>query len=270
MKQRAISGTVFMAVILAAILSGPLGFTALLVAIAVGGLWELYGNMEKTGAVPHFTHKGILVFIGGCATGLYAVFHLYYLPLETYFIIPLLLLAPLVLSLVGQVSSALVRASMATLGFGYVVLCTSSLVHWAQLGSVGYQHHYLIGGLALIWSNDVFAYLLGRRFGRKKLAPALSPKKTWEGSLGGLFMAMVAGVVTAGILGEPTWAWMGFGLVCGICATLGDLIESAFKRSLGVKDMGNLIPGHGGVLDRFDALLFAGPVGAAYIQWVFL
>lgn len=270
MWQRAVSGAVFVAVVLAAILSGAAGFAALLVAVTVGGLMELYGNLEKSGRVQFFNHKWTLVLLGGCTTGLYAVYHLYPLPMAIYYVFPLLLLAPLSLALVGQVPSALVRTAFATLGFGYVVLCASSLVHWAQLGKFGYQYQYLIGGLVLIWSNDVFAYLIGRRFGRKMLAPMLSPKKTWEGTIGGLGMAILAGWVLAQVYAEPWWAWMGFGLVCGICATMGDLVESALKRSLGVKDMGTLIPGHGGVLDRFDALLFAGPVGAAYIQWIFL
>ena len=126
----------------------------------------------------------------------------------------------------------------------------------------------------VVWAGDIAALYVGRYFGRRKLAPALSPRKTWAGSVGSL----VASVVIAGaligaaylletrwnsvILSYPDeiWYWMVLAVVVNIAAQIGDLAESALKRSAGVKDSGGLLPGHGGMLDRIDALLIAAPV----------
>src|SRR3954447_19236362 len=115
---------------------------------------------------------------------------------------------------------------------------------------------------AITWLQDTSAYFVGRRFGRHKLAPVLSPKKTWEGAAGGLLGAMITGVVCVSILGLPITLLQGalLGLVGGIVGPLGDLSESLIKRQVGLKDAGNLIPGHGGILDRADSLLFTVPI----------
>ncbi len=122
----------------------------------------------------------------------------------------------------------------------------------------------------VVWSSDSFAYLAGRALGGAKLAPRISPGKTWSGALGGLSGAMLAGAVLALLLPVPHGAelsavaarGLGAGLLLGLVSQAGDLAESAFKRRSGVKDSGRLIPGHGGVLDRFDGLLAAAPVAA--------
>ncbi len=126
----------------------------------------------------------------------------------------------------------------------------------------------------VVWSSDSFAYLAGRALGGPRLAPRISPGKTWSGSLGGLLGAMLVGAVLALLLPVPP-AWrhgtallpvagrgLGAALLLGLASQAGDLAESAFKRRSGVKDSGRLIPGHGGLLDRFDGLLAAAPVAA--------
>jgi phosphatidate cytidylyltransferase len=122
--------------------------------------------------------------------------------------------------------------------------------------------------LAITWIQDTGAYFAGKNFGRHKMAPLLSPKKTWEGAAGGLLGSILAGVVCVPLLGLPiTLAQAGLlGLVGGIAGPLGDLAESMIKRQVGLKDAGNLIPGHGGILDRADSLLFTGPVLYYLIQ----
>lgn len=114
--------------------------------------------------------------------------------------------------------------------------------------------------LLVIWSADSAAYFTGRQFGKHKCTPAISPNKTWEGVYGGLAAAMLAGLIGL----YPLMGWsllgLGFGLLVGVAGIIGDLVESAIKRELGVKDFGSLLPGHGGILDRFDSLLFAAPV----------
>ena len=118
----------------------------------------------------------------------------------------------------------------------------------------------LVFVLAVTWAADTFAYLAGRSVGKHRMAPVLSPGKTWEGAAGGLLGA----VVIAGLLGwlfrfPLSWS-LAAGTLTGVIAPLGDLVESALKREIGVKDLGNLLPGHGGTLDRFDSLLFTAPV----------
>lgn len=99
-------------------------------------------------------------------------------------------------------------------------------------------------------------------FGKHKMAPTISPSKTWEGFAGSLFFtALVGAVFTALLLGGPWWVGVILGLACAAAATLGDLVESLFKRDAGLKDMSNFLPGHGGVMDRLDSLLMAVPVG---------
>ncbi|HEU5099859.1 MAG TPA: phosphatidate cytidylyltransferase [Roseiflexaceae bacterium] len=115
---------------------------------------------------------------------------------------------------------------------------------------------------AVTWLQDTGAYFVGRRFGRHKMAPILSPKKTWEGAVGGMLAAIIAGIVCVLLLGLPITLLQGalLGVVGGVVGPLGDLSESLIKRQVGLKDAGNLIPGHGGLLDRVDSLLFSVPI----------
>jgi len=115
--------------------------------------------------------------------------------------------------------------------------------------------------ISLVWATDTGAYLIGKQFGSHLLAPQVSPNKTVEGSLGGLLFSIVVALVFWRISGGATWiTYIILAVIIGISAQIGDLFESALKRSAGVKDSGKLIPGHGGILDRFDSLIFALPL----------
>lgn len=113
--------------------------------------------------------------------------------------------------------------------------------------------------LAIIWAADVGAYLFGRRFGRVKLAPRISPGKTWEGVLGGLFLATMAALVSGIVLDLPLLAFVSVAIAATLVSVIGDLTMSMFKRYVGLKDSGKLLPGHGGVLDRIDSVSAAVP-----------
>ena len=118
----------------------------------------------------------------------------------------------------------------------------------------------VIGFFVLVWANDTGAYLAGMTFGRHKLFERISPKKTWEGFIGGVILAMLLGWLLAGWLGVvSTIHWIVIALIVSIAGTYGDLIESMLKRSVGAKDSGTIMPGHGGFLDRFDSALIAFP-----------
>lgn len=128
----------------------------------------------------------------------------------------------------------------------------------------------LLGILIVIWANDTFAYLIGKQIGKTKLFERISPNKTWEGSIGGAFVALIIAVLVNPIffeeLGKIDWFFVG--LISIIFGAIGDLLESMYKRYYGVKDSGNVIPGHGGVLDRFDALMGAVPFVMTYLYFV--
>lgn len=130
----------------------------------------------------------------------------------------------------------------------------------------GWPHLYLETFMLfiLIWSSDSFAYFAGRLFGKHKMAPAISPKKTWEGFAGGVILTLILGFFIEKYLPELRGNWMIVGFLVSVFAPLGDLVESQLKRTFGVKDSGNIIPGHGGVLDRLDSFIICAPVVYLY------
>lgn len=152
-----------------------------------------------------------------------------------------------------------------------------SLINILAFRSNGYsiQYSYLapLAVFVFLWINDAGAYCVGSLIGRHKLFPRISPGKSWEGSIGGGVLVVVAAVVTWYVttqygvndLGLSAYGWAGLGLVVVVFGTWGDLIESLFKRTLGIKDSGNILPGHGGMLDRFDSTLMAVPAAVVYL-----
>lgn len=142
-------------------------------------------------------------------------------------------------------------------------------------GQIHYDMLLPLSIFIFLWSNDTGAYCSGSLFGKHKLFPRVSPGKSWEGSIGGgIFVLIVAGIIgylanngeSAHALSIP--AWLGLGLVVVFFGTWGDLVESLFKRTLGVKDSGNILPGHGGMLDRFDSSLMAIPAAVIYLYTI--
>ena len=123
-----------------------------------------------------------------------------------------------------------------------------------------FDYKILLGSFILVWVNDTFAFLVGSKFGKQKLFPSVSPKKTVEGFLGGLFFACVASYFIATFTQSLSFTqWLILAIIVSVFGTLGDLIESKFKRQANVKDSGIIMPGHGGLLDRLDSIIFAAP-----------
>ena len=178
-------------------------------------------------------------------------------------------------------------ASAAVFGFLYIVVPLAMLVQLRQQGSGAFLILYT---LIVVWMGDTVAYYTGRAIGRHKLAPRISPGKTWEGTAGSFLGAIVcgtlvfaysreisSGLIRIGLLTPdqaylppmvpPLWQFAILSALINIAAQIGDLAESLLKRGAGVKDSGNILPGHGGMLDRIDALLFAAPVVWYYAAW---
>jgi phosphatidate cytidylyltransferase len=122
--------------------------------------------------------------------------------------------------------------------------------------------------LYLIWMGDIFAYFIGRSLGRIPMAPSLSPKKTWEGALGNFFGSLLVALAFAHWMGRDVLTMMAIAGAGNIAGQMGDLAESAYKRGAAVKDSSSLLPGHGGMLDRIDSLIFAAPVIWAMYVWL--
>jgi phosphatidate cytidylyltransferase len=135
----------------------------------------------------------------------------------------------------------------------------------APLGWLGPERAWILALIVCVWAYDTLAYAVGRRFGRHRFMPKISPSKTWEGVAGGAVAAAVVGIVAAQLVGRPALAGLGFGLAVAFAAQAGDLAESMLKRAAGALESGQLIPGHGGMLDRVDSFLFAAPVAYFYV-----
>ena len=157
---------------------------------------------------------------------------------------------------------------MTLLGICYVALPLTLMAYIPFVGRYAWNPWTMLFFVFIIWANDVFAYLVGMAFGRHRLFERLSPKKSWEGFFGGVAGALVMGYVASRCMGEAWWVWIGLALVAAVTGVLGDLVESMFKRAAGVKDSGTIIPGHGGILDRFDAMLLAAPFVVVYLWFV--
>lgn len=237
-------------------------FVLLLLAAALLAQYELYGILSAAG-LPTMRTAGLAIG----ALMVLRVMWPWALPLALALVILLVASAPFFRR--GEETPALLSAT----AFGILYPATFlSLLADLRLGlrlplADDEAFWLTLAVLVLIWTTDTFAYFVGRSLGRRPLAPAVSPKKTWEGTIGGAAGALlVAAVLRVTVLDFLAWGHIiAIALICGIVSQLGDLAESRLKRVAGVKDSGAILPGHGGVLDRLDALIVAGPLVYLYL-----
>lgn len=274
LAMRTLSGSVLAVVVLGAIVWSQWSYGALLALLLVGGMIEFYALAAKCGARPQRVFgviAGLVLFalnfvaVSGCVPILGSA----WLPFGCGMAFVLLSIpAMLVCELFRKNSDPISAVGATLLGVFYVALPLSLLFYVPVIGTGDRNPWVMIAYVLIIWANDVFAYLVGMSVGRHPLFARLSPKKSWEGFFGGLAGAVVAGWGAARLLGDSSWAWIGLALIAAVSGVLGDLAESMFKRAAGVKDSGRSIPGHGGVLDRFDALLLSAPFVFVYMLFV--
>ncbi len=152
---------------------------------------------------------------------------------------------------------------------GYIIL-PFVFITKIPFGIKGYNPKIIISIFILIWTNDTFAYIVGKSIGKHKLFERISPKKTIEGFIGGIFFAVIASYIISKYYIEvkesATFIWIVIALIVGVFGTIGDLIESKFKRIAGMKDSGKIMPGHGGILDRLDSVIFVAPIVFLFYQ----
>lgn len=255
---RALSALFFVVLLLGSLLWNYYSFTIFFFAVALIGLNEFYRLAEKMDAAPYKT--------AGFVLG--AIVYLCFIQCDAWrgsgksiaLVFPFLILA---FSLFSKKQQALRNALFTIGGVVYAVLpfaLMHEMVKSAACFSEGYSPNILLGVILLIWSNDTFAYLGGSVFGKNKMIERISPGKTWEGTIFGVLVTIGSGyIIGHHILGRNETMWILLGLIVPVFATIGDLIESMLKREAGVKDSGNIMPGHGGILDRFDSLIFVTP-----------
>jgi len=176
-----------------------------------------------------------------------------------YHISPLWLITPAALWIMGYVRPRYRQAASLSLFWLAIPLASYLSLGWAQEG-IPYRSMFPLSVIILVWINDIFAYLTGSLLGKHPMTPRLSPGKTWEGFAGGMFFTLIAGWVLYRITGAfAPVTWIVSALIISLLGLTGDLFESGLKRKMKVKDTGSLLPGHGGILDRFDSLLFVAP-----------
>ena len=261
--QRLITGTLFVAVLITAIIYGPLASQLLFLWIALFSLSEFYKLFKNTVYKPNY----VLGLIVGCcfyfvitanATDLLSNKWLYVLiPLATM---------PFFAELYRKQDQPFQNIALTIIGIFYTVVPFALL---NSIATINHQYHstILLGYFFLLWTHDIMAYIFGRWLGKHRLFERISPKKSWEGSIGGIIFAMIMAVIIAQFFTELSVVdWIVMAVIIVITGTLGDLVESMLKRSLNVKDSGNLLPGHGGLLDRFDALLLSIPFVLVYLM----
>jgi phosphatidate cytidylyltransferase len=240
-------------------------FTALVAGIGLVGQVELYRMARTTGASPNLTGGGILGVLVVVALARPSAW-----PLAAGWLLLFVVLAPFLLPQEHFLSSLSVTLVGAVYPSG--LLGSLVLLRGARSPEVDALVAFWLVGLTfvLVWATDIFAYYVGRWKGRRALAPSISPNKTWEGTLGGLAAALLVAVgMKLTVLSLIPWPHVvGLALIGGGLSQVGDLMESQLKRSTGADDSSELLPGHGGILDRFDAMLVAAPLIYLYLAVV--
>ena len=279
---RAITGILFVAIVVTCFLD-PRAMVLLFALITGLTVWEFTGLVNQRGEEDSSVHVTVNRFISTVA-GVYFFFAMAYFCSDVYggsaksvVFIPYLvtIIYLLVAELYGKQPDPVNNWAYTMLSQMYIALPFSLLNVLAFTatpdGNVVFNTILPLSVFVCLWLNDTGAYCVGSLLGRHKLFPRISPGKSWEGSIGGGLLVVAVAFAFGwfendegmGMMNE--WEWAGLGLVVVIFGTWGDLVESLFKRTLGIKDSGTILPGHGGMLDRFDSSLLAIPAAVVYL-----
>ncbi len=261
---RSLTGIVFVIIVIGSLLLHPIAFTILMLAASLIGLTE-YAKFRPDTFVK--ASDTISLIISG-----FILFLVIYLVQSKFLATPYLSLIFLIFlyisvkTLISRPDDSISKIAEFFFGLTYVVLPFALMSGFYQNQTSTKVPELLIGFFVILWFNDVFAYIVGSLIGKTKLYEKVSPKKTWEGTIGGVILSILAAYFLSTIfLSLNITNWLVIGFLISIFATLGDLTESMFKRQANMKDSGNIMPGHGGILDRFDGLLLAAPAVYIYL-----
>lgn len=263
--QRTLSGAFYVLVVVVCILFDQKSFLALLFLINAICLNEFFGLMLKnknTFDKILSVLAGSLVFVVLSSNDFFSV--------ETNWIIPAFSILFLV-KLYQNKGNEFETLAQQILGIFYITLPLALFFNLSNMPHFSFHPELPMGIFILQWTSDTGAYLIGKSFGRHKLFERISPKKTWEGFLGAIALVILTAFVLTQFQFFGTYTlqnWIIIGLLISIFGTLGDLFESLLKRNLKIKDSGNILPGHGGALDRFDAFFFSVPAVYFYLSLI--
>ena len=264
LAKRSITGLLFGIVVLGSIFYGPYTQISIFSLFMLLGLIEYYRLFDQHPIV--IISKEIGVFIGVFIFSLMVGISLKILPIISITIIFPLFFTLILNELWKKQENPIINISVLVFGIIYIVIPFYLTIDLNLRDTSDLP--LIVGMLLLIWTNDCFAYCIGRLLGKRKLFERISPNKTWEGAIGGIVFTLILGYIIGAYInkGEELF-WMVSALIIAPCSIYGDLLESLFKRSLNIKDSGTILPGHGGILDRFDAALFAIPF---FYSWAML
>jgi len=240
-------------------------FFIIIIIIALLGLKELYSIAHKRGYRPSY-------ILGSALTFYFIIITVYDIYCLNYYVENIIITFFIILTFIFQLfkkdySKVLAEISITFFGSIYLGYLLSFMLKIKDLPNGNY---YLISLLIITWANDTGAYLIGTKFGKNKIFPKVSPKKTIEGSIGGIIFSIAGTFFLKNWLNLTFNELLSLGLIISIVAQLGDLFESVLKRGSGIKDSGTLIPGHGGILDSLDSLIFTAPIFYYYITFLIL
>ena len=251
---RTLSGAVFILLVLGSVLVHPAAMILCLGLFAALALFEFYNFFNRDENIAVSKPAGIIIGLS-IFSGV-ALFLLDLFPIPLLFLIIFIPVFGLFLSEIWRKKeNPLLNLGVYASSYLYVVIPFIIMVFIALLKG----KEFLAIMFVLIWTNDTFAYLSGRFFGKTKLFPRISPNKTWEGTIGGSLLTMLMAVGITYFVDQNYAFWIVAAVIISVSSNMGDLLESLFKRSVDIKDSGNIMPGHGGILDRFDAALIAAP-----------
>lgn len=267
--MRTASALVMLLVFVGAVLWSKWSALALFAVIMVGGLVEFYSLCRKKGYQPMYV-LGILASV--CLFSLIPIVATntetgYWLALLAFVLLFILVPAVFMCEIWRKSETPIANIATTFMGVMYIALPMSLLVYIPQLldKKADWNPWMLLAFMAIIWANDVFAYMVGIAFGKHRLCERISPKKSWEGFFGGLVGAVGLAVLFGYLTDGYMIRWGIMGLIAALTGVAGDLVESMLKREAGVKDSGKIMPGHGGFLDRFDALFISVPFVVLYL-----
>lgn len=255
---RTLSGAVFIGIIIGSVLFSNIAGAIVFGIVSFIGLFEFYKNLEAKGvSVQKYPGMigGVLVYSSLALTGILSThFYLLAIILPVFFGI-------FIVELYRKKENPFTNIALTITGILYAVV-PLGLINWIPfIWSFEYNPMNVLCIFILVWTNDTFAYLTGMTFGKHRLFERHSPKKSWEGFIGGIIFSILMAYVLVRFssIDIPLLCLVLAALIISIIGTLGDLVESMYKRSLDIKDSGNIMPGHGGALDRFDSILMATP-----------
>ncbi|MGZ3873115.1 MAG: phosphatidate cytidylyltransferase [Mucilaginibacter sp.] len=268
MKIRAITGFFFVIVMLASVLCGQYVFSVFYLLVSMLCLHEFYKLVAQSGVRPNM-QAGLLN--GALAFTFIAL--QYYTDLKTAHSLLVLLSFTGALVFIQELykpsPAPFTNIAFTFLGIIFTVL-PFTFFHSLAFVDGHYNFHFPLAFLLMLWTNDTGAYLSGRFLGRTKLFERHSPKKTWEGFIGGVLLTVGTATIISHYFTDMHWRqWASMAVYISLVGTFGDLVESMFKRSINVKDSGGILPGHGGLLDRFDGLLLSAPLVFAFLYLFF-